>query len=120
MGGMAETWRAEYASGPNAGRKVALKRMLPELMRDPTMVEMFLEEARVSLALDHPNIARVYEYGEAGQQPWLAMELVEGLGLDRVLKRTKARGLAHLPVAQHGVAPHDDPERLAGRGALRQ
>ena len=98
MGGMAETWRAQWATGPNAGKQVALKRMLPELARDPAMVEMFLEEARVSMALDHPNIARVYAFGDDTKEPWLAMELVEGLGLDRVLKRTKARNMPHLPI----------------------
>jgi eukaryotic-like serine/threonine-protein kinase len=95
---MAETWRGEWAKGPRAGEPVAVKKMLPSLARDPAMVEMFVEEARVSVALDHPNLARVFAMGVEDGRPWLAMELVEGLGLDEVLRRSKERGLWHLPV----------------------
>src|SRR4051812_44754966 len=52
---------AEHGSSP---RIVALKRLLPDVVRDKRRVEMFLREARLAAMLHHPNVVRAYDYGE--------------------------------------------------------
>lgn len=81
-GGMATVWRAVTRGAEGFERPVALKRALPVLAADPEFAAMFVEEARVSAALDHPNIVQVHDFGvdEHGQH-FLVMEWVEGLDL---------------------------------------
>ena len=97
-GGMGEVWRARDL---RLGREVALK-VLPESMAaEPDRVARFEREARALAALNHPNVAQIYELGEAmpdagpdgavGDDPttavrFLVMELVEGESLSRRLR----------------------------------
>jgi serine/threonine-protein kinase len=84
--------------GPGGvGRTVALKRILPELCADKDLVHQFLDEARVGLRLSHPNLVSVYDFGEVGGAYYLAMELVRGVDLGRVLD--SAVGALPLPLA---------------------
>jgi len=82
-GGMGEVYVAEDT---HLGRKVAIK--FPVL--EGSGIEdrgRFLGEARAASRLDHPNIARIYDYGEAPDgRPFLVMELVRGTTLREVLK----------------------------------
>ncbi len=96
-GGMAEVFRAIALRGPHAGRTVALKRLLPELARDPEQVALLAEEAAVTRRLRHPAIVEVLETGVAGGSPFIAMEYVDGRNLRDVLGRCAARGIL-LPV----------------------
>ncbi|MFO0585751.1 MAG: serine/threonine-protein kinase [Anaeromyxobacter sp.] len=89
QGGMGAVWLAERADGGLA-RKVALK--LPRAVLDPAaLVRRMARERDTLAALEHPNIARLYDAGvdEAGR-PWLAMEYVDGEPLDA---HADARGL---------------------------
>ncbi len=97
-GGMGEVWRARDR---RLGRDVARK-VLPETVAaDPDRVARFEREARALAALNHPNVAQIYELGEAvpatgpegrlGDEPstpvrFLVMELVEGESLSRRLR----------------------------------
>ncbi|MBA2647637.1 MAG: protein kinase [Pyrinomonadaceae bacterium] len=74
-GGMGEVYLAEDTA---LGRKVALK-LLPALFtEDPDRLRRFAQEARAASALSHPNVAHVYEIGEADGTSFIAMEYVEG------------------------------------------
>ena len=74
-GGMGEVYRA---TDSKLGPEVALK-VLPEVMaRDPQRVARFAREAKLLAALNHPNIAGIYDFGEAAGTHFLVMELVEG------------------------------------------
>ena len=64
-----------------------LKRVLPHLSEDPEFVSMFVSEARMAAALDHPNIAAVTDIGEENGEYFFAMEYVHGRNLLEVLKR---------------------------------
>jgi serine/threonine protein kinase len=77
-------------------RVVALKRLLPDSAHDKRRVDMFLREARLAAMLDHPNIVRAFDYGEAEGGLFLAMEYVEGQPLSKVLK-TLAEANERLP-----------------------
>jgi serine/threonine-protein kinase len=99
---MAEVFEA-FRHGPHGFRKrVALKRVLPHIAADPTFVRMFIEEASLVASLDHPNIVQVFDFGEDAGELYLAMELVEGSSVGRMLRVLAARGDAvPLDVALH-------------------
>lgn len=80
-GGMAEIYRAEAELVHGMKKKVAIKRILPHLTRNEKFVSMFLDEARLSLYLDHANIVHVFDIGRSGNTYFLVMEYVEGLNL---------------------------------------
>ncbi|KFE60735.1 serine/threonine-protein kinase [Hyalangium minutum] len=88
-GGMAQVLVARARGPEGLGRLVALKRILPHLSTDPVIVQQFLDEARIGLRLSHPNLVTVYDIGEAQGAYFIAMELVRGVDLDRVLKVLK-------------------------------
>lgn len=80
---MADVYRAY---DPDIGRVVAIKALKPEYRSDLEFSGRFLREAQAAGALHHPNIATVYDVGEAEGVPYIAMELVEGDPLDQVLQ----------------------------------
>lgn len=82
-GAMADVHRAH---DPGIGRTVAIKVLKPEYARDPEIGRRFVREARAAGALNHPNIATVYDVGEADGVAYLAMELVDGRPLDAVIE----------------------------------
>ncbi|MGI8532227.1 MAG: serine/threonine-protein kinase [Geodermatophilaceae bacterium] len=88
-GGMGQVWRAEDTT---LHRTVAVKVLRSEYTGDPTFLERFRAEARNTAALSHPNIANIYDYGEANDGAgetvaYLVMELVDGEPLSQILAR---------------------------------
>jgi serine/threonine-protein kinase len=82
-GAMADVYRAH---DPGIGRTVAIKVLKPEYGRNPELGERFLREARAAGALNHPNIATIYDVGEADGVAYIAMELIEGQPLDTLIQ----------------------------------
>jgi len=77
------------ATGPG-GRAVAVKLFPPSLSRDPAAVERFHREMRAAAPVTrHPNLVQVLETGQEGDRLYLAMELVPGTSLDRLLKQRR-------------------------------
>jgi eukaryotic-like serine/threonine-protein kinase len=70
---------------PVIGRRVALKRLRPELAGDDHAVAKFIEEARVTGQLEHPNVVPIYDLGEGTAEPFIVMQLVDGRSLAQVL-----------------------------------
>ena len=66
-------------------RPVAVKVMLREYGSDPEFVEKFKREAQAAARLIHPNIAQIYSYGISDGMPYIAMELVAGGSLDKLM-----------------------------------
>lgn len=77
-GGMAEVFICCERGHAGLERLVVVKRILPHLAVHAAFVEMFLAEARWVARMNHPNIVQVYELGEDGGTPYLAMEYVPG------------------------------------------
>jgi Tol biopolymer transport system component len=83
-GGMGEVYRAR---DHRLGRAVALKLLPARLATDPDALSRFESEARAASALSHPNVVTVFDVGQEGGRPWLAMELVPGDALRQLLRR---------------------------------
>ena len=98
-GGMGTVWAAVNEA---FGREVAVKVMLREVAADPTSLERFLTEARICGSIRHPGIVDVLDVGHIEDgSPFLVMELLEGEGLDTILKRNGTmRPLDILPVVR--------------------
>src|SRR5580693_8458294 len=79
VGGMGEVYLVEDL---NLERPVALKILPPEVARDADRMRRFVQEAKTASALSHPNVARVFEIGDADGVSFLAMEYIEGETLD--------------------------------------
>lgn len=86
-GGMGVVHRARDT---RLDRRVALKRLLTQ-GDDPHAVARFLTEARAVAALNHPNILTVYDVGEDEGGHYIAMELIDGISLDRLLERSSGK-----------------------------
>jgi serine/threonine protein kinase len=111
-GGMAEVYRAVAVAGPRTGQHVAVKRLLPELARDPGYVRLFEQEAKVTRRLRHPAIVEVIETGFAGGTPFIVMDYVDGKNLRQILAQCAARRIL-LPVDFAVYVAHVVSEALA-------
>jgi serine/threonine-protein kinase len=76
-----------YRAVASDGNEVAIKVMAPELSDDPDLLERFRREAMTAAAIDHPNITRVYDFGQEGRQLFMAMELLDGADLKAVIEQ---------------------------------
>ena len=85
-GGMAEIYFAESLER-RFDTPIVIKRMLPKLAEDRSFVDMFIDEARISTRLNHPNIVRVYDFEATENGLCLIMELVDGPDLLAIVKR---------------------------------
>ncbi len=91
IGGMAEVYVALRREDAGA-RLHAVKRILPTLAEDRELVEMFLDEARLVVQLDHPGILPVHELGKHGDGYYIAMDYVAGRDLRALLDQLRAAG----------------------------
>ncbi len=85
-GGMGVVYRA---LDPALGRTVALKVMLAGSIAGPDQIARFQREARAAAGLSHPNIIQVFEVGRDGDVHFIAMEFVDGIAADRLLRVEK-------------------------------
>jgi len=90
-GGMATVWVAREVAADGSQRLVAVKAMLPELLRRSNFRAMFLEEGQIVRSIDHPNVVKVHEVSEAGGSLYMAMEWVEGDSLRTIIKEARRR-----------------------------
>ncbi len=93
-GGMSEVYLAVIAGPAGFNKLVVVKLIKGELAEDPDFISMFLEEARLSARLSHPNVVQTNEVGEFGGRYYIAMEYLEGQAYSRILHRLgRDRGL---------------------------
>jgi serine/threonine protein kinase len=92
VGGTAEVYVARPIDPKVKPAKLIVKRLLPHFASDPEGHTMFEREAALHASVHHENVVRVYASGMAGGEPWLAMELVDGCDLYRLLRRVASDG----------------------------
>ena len=88
-GGMAEVYLAKSAVANGLNKFVAVKRILPQFSQNEEFVDMFKEEAKVAINLNHGNIVSIYDFGVEKQQFFLVMEFMEGRNLRQVINELK-------------------------------
>jgi serine/threonine-protein kinase len=102
VGGMAEVFLAKAYGAHGFEKTLAIKRILPELARDPEFEARFIAEAKVAVRLSHANVVQVFDFGRIGESLFIAMEYVDGLDLAALLRKFKDEGrLVPLPAAFH-------------------
>lgn len=84
-GGMAQVMVARTVNPGGVSRLVALKRILPRLSEDETIVQQFLDEAKLGMKLNHPNLVTIFDFGSSGGSYFIAMELIRGVDFDHVV-----------------------------------
>src|SRR5262245_26159826 len=108
LGGMAEIFKAKMTGAAGFEKIVVIKRILPHLAADTQFVDMFIDEAKLTVHLVHPKIVQVLEFGEVEGQFFIALEFVDGLDCLALL-RACAHKRVRLPPA---VAAHIGHEVL--------
>ncbi len=125
-GGMAEVYEARRTGPSGWQRRVAVKCILPQHAKDADFVEMFVDEARLAARLEHPSIVSVHDFGEIEGTLYIAMELVDGTNVGRLIRSATAANervplAALLEVGAEAAAAlayahelHDDDDRPLG------
>ncbi|HTJ44511.1 MAG TPA: protein kinase [Kofleriaceae bacterium] len=141
-GGMAEVFRGTAVGAEGFERPVAIKRILPSVSNDPRFAAMFVNEARISAMLHHPNIVQVLDFDrDEDGRLFLVMELVDGTDLATLMRRGRMpveisayvvreilKGLAHaheladadgkvLRIVHRDVSPHN--VLISSEGAVK-
>ncbi|MCL4552034.1 MAG: serine/threonine protein kinase [Candidatus Marsarchaeota archaeon] len=83
QGGMSTLF---LATDPTTHDQIIVKVLLPKFLDDPNLVQRFLTEGRIIAMTDHPNIVKLYEYGEWEGGVFIAMELIKGVSLRKILQ----------------------------------
>lgn len=99
-GGMAMVWAARLKGSRGFHKIVAVKTMLPKLSEDAQFEKMFLDEATLASRIHHPNVVEVLDLGEQNGVLFIAMEWVDGVPLNQLMKAAKGTGIPG-PVAIH-------------------
>src|SRR6187549_2093518 len=93
---MAEVFLARTQVAQGLNKTLVIKKIHPAFARSRQFVAMFVDEAKIALGLNHPNIIQVFDFGAVGDTYFLAMEYVEGIDLLRVLQEA-AKARVRLP-----------------------
>ena len=91
-GGMAEIFRGYAFSLDGIQKQVAIKRIRPHLATNQTFIQMFIDEARLTMRLNHANITQVFDVGRAQGTYFLVMEFVDGANLRRISQAAAEKG----------------------------
>jgi eukaryotic-like serine/threonine-protein kinase len=102
-GGMAEVFLAKQRGLEGFDRRVAVKRILPQLADSNEFLQMFMAEARLAARLNHPNIVHIYEFGKNGDDYFIAMEFVDGVHAGQIIDIVKHRPIPWTLLARIGA-----------------
>lgn len=89
MGGMAEVHLAKSIGAVGVNKFVAIKRILPQHVESQDYIDMFKEEAKIAVNLNHGNVVSIYDFGVEHTQFYLVMEYVEGRNLRQIINEMK-------------------------------
>ncbi len=84
-GGMAEIYKAEFEGALGFKKEVVIKRIHENLRGREEFIQMFVNEAKISALLNHPNIVQVTDFNEVEGRHYIAMEYIDGTDLRELL-----------------------------------
>ena len=90
---MAEVFLVKSTGAEGIEKLLVLKRVLPSFAKSSKFITMFVDEAKVAMRLNHPNIVQVYAFEQSQGEFLLAMELVDGLDLGRLVAAARRKGV---------------------------
>jgi serine/threonine-protein kinase len=93
-GGVAEVYEARRRGAYGFEKRFALKRILPHVARDTTVLRVFSHQARVHARLTHPNLVALVEFGEVSDELYVVLEFVDGFSCAELVSAAAARGLS--------------------------
>ncbi len=105
QGGMGAVFLAQLETAAGFKKWVALKTIDEKLANDRKFIKMFMDEAKLTARIDHPNVCTVFDFGEEKGTYYLAMEYLHGESLNTLIRR--AAGAAQplpLPVVARLIA----------------
>jgi serine/threonine-protein kinase len=85
-GGMADVYKGRVSGPEGFERTFVVKRILPHLSDDATFIKMFVEEAKLSARLAHPNIVQIFELGAVDGEYFISMEYIRGRDLSETMR----------------------------------
>ena len=86
-GGMAEIYKAKTFGSDGFEKTVVIKKILPHWANDPEFIRMLVDEAKLAVILDHPNIVDVMDLGSVDNTYYIAMAFVDGFDLKTLMNR---------------------------------
>jgi len=104
QGGMACVWAARLHGSRGFKKLVAIKTILPGVMGEDRLEEMFLEEASLASGIHHPNVVDTIELGEHDGTLFMVLEWVDGEPLSVIINEAQKTGGIALPIGVNLVA----------------
>ncbi len=96
-GGMAEVFLARPNSYMGNGRLLVIKRLLPHFSNQPMFLSMFQNEIQVLMGFCHPNTVQLHDFGKVDDQPFIAMEFLNGKNLRDLTNKVQKKN-QQLPI----------------------
>ena len=87
-GGMAELYRAKITGSEGFEKVIAIKKILPHLTNEASLISSFVDEAKLAAFLQHPNIVQIYDFGDMEDSYFLAMEYLFGKDLKFIIEKS--------------------------------
>ncbi len=91
-GGMATVHLGRMVTAARVSRTVAIKRMHPHLLAEPDFASMFLDEARLAMRIQHPNVVGTFDVVSTERELLLVMDFVLGESLDKLFRSARSAG----------------------------
>ena len=91
VGGMAELYRAKLTGVQGFEKLIAIKKILPNLSDQDSLITSFIDEAKLAALLHHENIVQIYDFGNMGNEYFIAMEFLFGKDLRTIRKTANTR-----------------------------
>ena len=103
VGGMAEVFKAKAFGVEGFERLLAVKRILPNIAEDKEFIQMFIDEAKIAVQLNHANVCQIFDLGKVEDSYFIALEYVHGKDVRVIFDRCKQKavdGAITMPIAQ--------------------
>ncbi|MCA9580585.1 MAG: serine/threonine protein kinase, partial [Myxococcales bacterium] len=88
-GGMAEVYLARQKGVEGFEKHVVIKKLRRHYVKNPIVLNLFIQEARLAAHVSHPHVVQIFELGREADDFFIAMELVDGWNLRQIQKRVE-------------------------------